>query len=44
MAEPFRKNDRWYIRYKDAHGRRATSRAAAVHCGDGHHTESHRGT
>ena len=21
MAEPFRKNDRWYIRYKDAHGR-----------------------
>jgi integrase len=21
MAEPFRKNDRWYLRYKDAHGR-----------------------
>ena len=21
MAEPFRKNERWYLRYKDAHGR-----------------------
>jgi integrase len=21
MAEPFRKNNRWYLRYKDAHGR-----------------------